>query len=106
MRAAYQNVYIGNNSKPAYSMQATIWKDKKQVGLLHNFDVKTLERGSHYVERWSPRRKRKRDIDSPTAVSSYTNNYNEVDITSLERVLVFTRRMYQKFYVRKTRNPP
>ena len=78
MRAAYQNVFLGG-SRPAYTMQATIWKDKKQVGLLHNFDVKSMEHGTHYVERWSPRKKRKREVESPTAITTYTNNYNGVD---------------------------
>ena len=40
MRAAHLNVFLGNNSKPACTMQATIWKDKKLVGLLHNFEIK------------------------------------------------------------------
>ena len=38
-RVAYQNVYIGNNKVPSFTVQATIWKDKKLVGMLHNFEI-------------------------------------------------------------------
>ena len=60
-------------------MQATIWKDKKQVGMLHNFAVHSPSQGEHFVKRWSPSKKAKKDVESPSAVPVYANHYNGVD---------------------------
>ena len=78
-RTAYQNVHFGKEKKPAFTMQAIIWKDKKLVGMLHNFGVQAVARGTHFVQRWSPKRKAKKEVESSSIVPVYCKHYNGVD---------------------------
>jgi hypothetical protein len=45
-----------------YTIQATVWKDKKLVGFLHNHLVEDME--GHTVERWLPWKKKRKSISS------------------------------------------
>jgi hypothetical protein len=76
-RSATQNVIIGG--KIAYTMQATVWKDKKQVAMLHNVDVLHKDQNNCTTLRWSPRKKQRREVSSPKVINTYNANYNGVD---------------------------
>ena len=58
-------------------MQATMWKDKKLVGFLHNHLVSS--NAEDYVKRWSPRQKKKKKISSHEITHSYALHMNGVD---------------------------
>jgi hypothetical protein len=75
-RVAYQNVYIGNNKVPSFTVQATIWKDKKLVGMLHNFEISNRKT---QVLRYSPTKKAKKEVSSPEVIPVYSAHYNGVD---------------------------
>ena len=86
-RIAFQNAMTEKDvhrdaakRKPLYTVQATIWKDKRCVGMIHNYDVKELDDGDpHYVDRYSPSKKGKKKVESPTVIRSYAESYNGVD---------------------------
>jgi hypothetical protein len=48
-RTATQNVKIGRQT--AFTMQASVWRDKKQVAMLHNADVIQPDQDTHKVLR-------------------------------------------------------
>ena len=52
-RMARRKIVNRNQITPLYTVQATVWKDKKLVGFLHYHLVEDTE--GHTVERWSPR---------------------------------------------------
>ena len=58
-------------------MQATVWRDKKVVGFLHNHLVEPC--ADDFVERFSPRRKSKKKINSHAITSDHIENFNGVD---------------------------
>ena len=60
-----------------YVMQATIWKDKKLVGFLHNHLVSS--NADQMVKRWCPRRKKKKKISSHQVTADYAYHMNGVD---------------------------
>ena len=68
---------VESAGKLLYVMQATMWKDKKIVGFLHNHLVDN--NADEYVERWSPRTKRKKKISSHQITSDYALHMNGVD---------------------------
>ena len=73
-RVAFQKIKCsGSNS---FVVQATIWRDKKLVGFLHNHKV-DLE-ASDTVMRFSPSKKKK-EIKSHPVVNNYSRNMNGVD---------------------------
>jgi len=74
-RTAFQEVY--HRSRHLYTVQATIWKDKKLVGFLHNHLVEP-EVDSN-VLRYSPRKKRKKKIQSHNISKDYSMHMNGVD---------------------------
>ena len=73
---AYQNVYIGNSKVPAFTVQATVWKDKRLVGMLHNFEI---SKSKTNVLRYSPTKKARREVTSPDVIPVYSAYYNGVD---------------------------
>jgi hypothetical protein len=66
-----------NQRSPLYMVQATVWKDKKLVGFLHNHLVADTE--DHTVERWSPRKKKRKSISSHEVTTDYSYHMNGVD---------------------------
>ena len=74
-RVAFQKVY--RKSRHIYTVQATIWRDKKLVGFLHNHLVKSASDTT--VLRWSPRKKRRADIPSHEVTLDYQFHMNGVD---------------------------
>jgi hypothetical protein len=76
-RTATQNVKIGRQT--AFTMQASVWRDKKQVAMLHNVDVIQPDQDTHKVLRMSPKSKKTKEVDSPRVISSYSSTYNGVD---------------------------
>jgi hypothetical protein len=81
--------------------QATIWKDKKLVGLLHNHKVEGFT-GDTPVWRWSTKERKKIRLDGVPAGISYSKHYNGVD--RLDRanadwtVSVRTNRFYLRIF--------
>jgi hypothetical protein len=60
-------------------MQASVWRDKKQVAMLHNVDVIQPDQDTHTVLRMSPKSTKKKEVDSPRVISSYASTSNGVD---------------------------
>ena len=58
-------------------MQATVWKDKKVVGFPHNHLVQPC--ADDFVERFSPRRQKKRKVVAHAITSDYIEHFNGVD---------------------------
>ena len=58
-------------------MQATLWKDKKLVGFLHNHLVEP--EADDEVKRWSSSKKRKEKIKAHAITSDYAHHMNGVD---------------------------
>jgi hypothetical protein len=63
----------------AFTMQASVWEDKKQVAMLHNVDVIQPNQDMHTVLRMSPKSKKKKEVNSPRAISSFDSTFNGVD---------------------------
>jgi hypothetical protein len=63
----------------AFTMQASVWRNKKQVAILHNVDVIQPDKDTHKVLRMSPKSKKKKEVDSPRVISSYSSIYSGVD---------------------------
>ena len=99
-RRATSNVKI--NGRVAFTMQATTWKDKKQVALLHNTDVNVTDGSRTAVKRYSPRKKIRRDISSPTIVKKYQESFNGVDQMDRDRadwsITMKSNRWYLRIY--------
>ena len=74
-RLAFQKVV--SKGRHLFTMQATVWKDKKVVGFLHNHLVQPC--ADDFVERFSPRRKKKRKVVSHAVTSDYIEHFNGVD---------------------------
>ena len=74
----FRNIYLRKESQPAFTVQATVWRDKKLVGFLHNFKVEQPT-GTHKVLRWSPTQGKRVEVEGPTVVSEYTAHYSGVD---------------------------
>ena len=76
--------------------QATVWRDKKQVGIVHNKHVEPF--GTHSVKRYSKDSRKREEIPSAKVVSDYGKNYSAVDRidrdTSDWTVSVQTNRFY------------
>ena len=68
---------IGAGTNPSFSVQATVWKDKKQVGLLHNNLVEPSVDVT--VDRWSPSKHKIIPVKSPKTTKDYTGYYSGVD---------------------------
>ena len=74
-RVAFQKVKCtGSNS---FIVQATIWRDKRLVGFLHNHKVDLTALDT--VKRWSPTKKCKKEIKSHPVVNDYAHHMNGVD---------------------------
>eukprot|EP00557_Chaetoceros_sp_GSL56_P001663 CAMPEP_0176503360 /NCGR_PEP_ID=MMETSP0200_2-20121128/15318_1 /TAXON_ID=947934 /ORGANISM="Chaetoceros sp., Strain GSL56" /LENGTH=239 /DNA_ID=CAMNT_0017902639 /DNA_START=116 /DNA_END=832 /DNA_ORIENTATION=+ len=58
------------------TVQATIWKDKRLVGMLHNFEISTCKTN---VLRYSPTKRARREVTSPDVIPVYSTYYNGVD---------------------------
>ena len=90
------------NGRTVFTAQATVWRDRKQVALLHNCDVKPVEEDNNTTQRWSPRSKRRRTVGSPTIISTYNENYNGVDRMDRDRadwsISIKSNRWYLRFY--------
>jgi hypothetical protein len=76
-RTATQNVKIARQT--AFTMQASVWKDKKLLAMLHNVDVIHPCQDMHIVLRMSPKSKKKKEVNSPRVMASYASTYNGVD---------------------------
>ena len=76
-RTARRKITKKNQTTPMYTVQATVWKDKKLVGFLHNHLVE--DTSDHTVQRWSPRKKRKKSIPSHEVTTDYSYHMNGVD---------------------------
>lgn len=74
-RMAFQKVE--SNGKLLYVMQATMWKDKKLVGFLHNHLV--TDNADDFVRRWSPLQKKMKKISSHRITHDYAHHMNCVD---------------------------
>jgi hypothetical protein len=59
-----------------YTVQATVLKDRKLVGFLHNHLVEDTE--GHTVDRWSPREKKRQPIPSYGVTTDYSYHMNGV----------------------------
>jgi hypothetical protein len=100
-RTATQNVKIGRQT--AFTMQASVWRDKKQVAMLHNVDVIQPSQDTHKILRMSsPKSKKKKEVDSPRVISSYASTYSGVDRndrdTSDWAISVKSHRWYLRLY--------
>jgi hypothetical protein len=51
-------------------MQASVWRDKKQVAWIHYVDVIPPSKDTHKVLRMSRKSKRQKEVDSPRVISS------------------------------------
>ena len=77
-RIATQNVVkIGRQT--AFTMQASVWRDKKLVAMVYNVDVIQPDQDTHKALRMSPKSKKKMEVDSPRVISFYPSTYNGVD---------------------------
>jgi hypothetical protein len=74
---AHQKIFNLNQATPLYTVQATVWKDKKLIGFLHNHLVADTE--GHTVERWSPQKKKRKSILSHKVTTDYSYHINGVD---------------------------
>lgn len=78
-RSAMQTIYKSTRSQTVwFRMQATIWKDKKLVGFLHNYLVQPMSEGFH-VLRFSPRSRKRKPVRSPEVGGEYSLHMNGVD---------------------------
>ena len=75
-RQAYQNVR--KNGRVLFTIQATTWKDKKQVFMLSNHMV-GVDNVGNFATRFSPCSKKKKEIPSPKIVNEYASFYGGVD---------------------------
>jgi hypothetical protein len=66
-------------NKLLFKVQATVWKDKKEVGFLHNHLVSTAEDETGIIDRWDRAKQRTVNIRSPIIVKDYQANMNGVD---------------------------
>jgi uncharacterized protein with gpF-like domain len=74
-RTATQNVAkIGRQT--AFTMQATVWRDKKLVDMIHNVDVIQPDQDTHEALRMPPKSKKKKGVDSRRVISSYSSTYD------------------------------
>jgi hypothetical protein len=78
MRSAVKSMYDKGNNL-LFKVQATVWKDKKEVGFLHNHLVSTAEDETGMIDRWDRAKKRTIKIRSPIIVKDYQANMNGVD---------------------------
>ena len=80
--------------------QATTWKDKKQVGFVHNECVEPI--GQDFVLRYSPVARERLPVPSVAVVKKYAEDYNGVDRkdrdTSDWTVSVRTNRFYLRIF--------
>ena len=81
-----------------YTVQATVWKDKKLVGFLHNHLVADTE--DHTVDRRSPRKKRRKAISSHEVVTDYSYHMNGVDHTDRDNADWTVSLKSNRFYLR------
>jgi Transposase IS4 len=77
MRSAVKSMFHKGNL--LFKVQATVWKDKKEIGFLHNYLVTTVEDDTENVQRWDKVKRRKVRIRSPRVVKDYQANMNGVD---------------------------
>ena len=68
---------IGAGTNHAFTVQATVWKDKKQVGFLHNHLVEPSVDVT--VDRWSPSRHKTIPAKTLTTIKDYTSYFSGVD---------------------------
>ena len=100
MRCAYQQIYVGG--RLLYTLQATLWKDKKMVGFLHNHHVSTSDASEQYtVTRWSPRLKKKRKVPAHSVVTDYNDFMSGVDNNDKSIALWTVSLKSLRFYLRK-----
>jgi hypothetical protein len=99
-RTATQNVKIGRQT--AFTMQASVCKDKKKAAMLHNVDLIQPSQDMHTVLRMSPKNKMKKEANSPRVIFSYASTYNGVDRkdrdTSNWTISVKSHRWYLRLY--------
>jgi hypothetical protein len=97
-RTAFQKVIMKN--KPQYTVQATIWKDKKLVGFLHNHLVK--QNSNEEVLRWDSVTRRRKQIPSHAITKDYALHMNGVDHKDRDTadwtVSVKTNRFYMRIF--------
>jgi hypothetical protein len=74
---ARRKIFPQNQLTPMYTVQATVWKDKKLVGFLHNHLVEDTD--GHTVDRWSPTKKKRKSISSHEVTTDYSYNMSGVD---------------------------
>jgi hypothetical protein len=77
MRDAVKCIFKG--TKLLYKVQATVWKDKKEVGFLHNHLVSVASEDKQQVWRFDRAKAQKVKIDSPQVVLDYQKHMNGVD---------------------------
>ncbi|CAJ1954086.1 unnamed protein product [Cylindrotheca closterium] len=63
--------------KVLYLVQATLWKDKKMVGFLHNHLVQSEQ--DHQVKRWDKESRTKKEIPAHPIVTDYNKYMGGVD---------------------------
>jgi hypothetical protein len=72
---ARRKIVHQKQTTPLYTVQATVWKDKKLVGFLHNHLVEETE--GHTVERWSPQKKKRKLISCHEVTTDYSYNMSD-----------------------------
>lgn len=75
-RLAYQEIKTDKN-KALYTVPATVWKDKKMVGFLHNHLVQPDQ--NHQVKRYDKKSRKKEDIKAQPVVLDYNRYMGGVD---------------------------
>jgi hypothetical protein len=99
-RTPTQNVKIGRQT--GFTMQASVWQDKKQVAMLHNVAVIQPDHDTHKGLRMSPKSTKKKEVDSPRVISYYFSTYNGVDRkdrdTAEWTIIVVSHRWYLRLY--------
>ena len=68
---------IVHRNRKLYTVQATVRKDKKLVGFLHNHLVQDTK--DHTVQRWSQAKKKQDSISSHEVTTDYSYHMNGVD---------------------------
>ena len=78
-RRAIQKVDFPNRrDNTPLTIQATIWKDKKMVGLLHLAQVKKT--GDETVDRWDSKQKKRIAVTAPPVIYEYSDCMGAVDM--------------------------
>ena len=84
--------------KGKFTAQATVWKDKKQVGLLHNHCVEPM--GDNTVLRYNSTLRKRVPVVSPAVIKDYSGSMGGVDRKDRDSADYTTSVRTNRFYLR------